>query len=114
MMQRPHLLALVAALAITAGCRKHPSVTVSNQSGSTVSNLVLSGNGFTLPLPPLAPGASTHVLVHPRSSSSVRLAFDSGRAFDSGNIGYLEPNPLYRVGIIVHSNGTVSFHDPAP
>ncbi len=113
-MHFPPRLLLALALAAAPGCRRGPVVFVSNQSGTSVSNLVLSGNGFSHTLPSLAHGASASFNIRPASASPIRLAFHSGRPFDSGSLGYLEDSSFYRVGLVIRSNGVVSLQDPAP
>jgi hypothetical protein len=95
------LLALPTALlclVIPAGCARQPQLTVVNQSSSPLTNLVVSGTGFSVRLETLAPGTQTHVGVSPSGDSGLRFEFDAnGKHFASAPDCYIENSPLYRV-----------------
>ena len=103
------LLALTATLVGNGvGCAKSPLVTVTNQSSVTISNVVVSGTGFSEALSSLAPGKSLDLYVKPKGETGLRLVFDAGeKHMDSGNQGYFEGNGAYRVKAVVSTNLTV-------
>jgi hypothetical protein len=71
----PALIALVLA----AGCARSTQCTVENRSSSTLTHIVLSGVGFTTPVPDLAPGASAAVSLRPRGEAgTINIAFEAG------------------------------------
>ena len=98
---------LLAALALT-GCSGSSVVMISNQSSMTVSNVVLSGSGFTNRFESIAPGAKQHFVVRPHGESGLRVAFDAaGRRVDSGEQSYFESDG-YRVSAVISTNLSVS------
>lgn len=112
---RPLRAAALAAaiLAVASGCRRGPVVVVTNQSGVTVSNVVVSGVGFTNAIAVLAPGERMALRVRPSGDTHVRATFDAGRSHDSGNLGYVENSGAYRVGLVIGTNGTARFEGEA-
>ena len=95
------------AVALT-GCSGSSVVTIANRSSVTISNVVLSGSGFTNRFESLAPGAEQHFTVRPRGESGLRVAFDAaGQKVDSGEQGYFEADS-YRVSAVVGTNLSVS------
>ena len=87
-MHIPRLIILAAALAL-GGCSRAPVVTpvvtltLTNPSTATVSNVVVSGPGFSERVGNIAPGAEHKLTVHPSRESGLRLEFDAdGRHID--------------------------------
>ena len=78
------LLALVSAAALFLGCSCSPRsvrLTVVNESAAALSNAVVSGAGFTMPVGTLAPGARREIPLK-SDSGGFRLEFDAdGRHF---------------------------------
>jgi hypothetical protein len=98
---------LLAAMLVITGCSHGTVVTLSNQSSATLSNVILSGTGFTNWIPSITPGAKERVHVHPSGASGLRVTFDvDGKKFDSGEKDYFESG--YRVSAIVHTNLSVT------
>lgn len=97
---------LAAAL---CGCHPEPRITVKNLSPHVLSNLVVSGAGFSERLSVLEPGAERRWSVRPRGDSGLQLRFDADRrTVDSGKQGYFEPASHYRVEAVVQPDLTVS------
>ena len=97
-------LILVAA----AGCSCLPSITVRNQSTLTLSNVVLSGSGFSERIGTIPAGQDHQLVVRPRGESGVRLVFDAGtQHVDSGPQGYFESGGGYRVAATISTNLSV-------
>lgn len=108
MKQLPSLLALGLATAV-CGCNPAPRITVQNDSPHTLSNLVVSGAGFSERLPTMDPGAQHRWTVTPGGESSLGLRFDAAqRTVDSGKQGYFEPKGRYRIEAVVHPDLNVS------
>ena len=94
------LLLLVAGS--LAGCHRATEVSVSNQSGVALEQVVLSGAGFERPLGTIAAGARVATLVHPRGESGLALSFRAGgRPVLLPPAGYVEGGGRYRVRMVV-------------
>ncbi len=92
-----------------SGCSKSPVVTIENQSSLTVSNVVVSGTGFTEKLDTIDPGKTRQIMVRPKGETGLRLSFDAGnKHVDSGSQDYFEGNGSYRVHAIIETNLTVN------
>lgn len=102
-------MVIVAALAAAAGCSKAPVVIIKNQSSLTLSNIVVTGAGFTNHIPSIRGGAEHRLTVQSTADSGIRLVFDAGgQHVDSGSQGYFEARGGYRVTAIVDTNLGVS------
>jgi hypothetical protein len=107
-LQMPRILILAPVLA-TAGCSRAPVVTITNHSSVTLSNVVVSGSGFSELIASVGAGAQRQLTVHPKSESWMRIAFDAGgQHVDSGEQGYFEAGGGYRVSATVGTNLSVS------
>ena len=101
-------LIIAATLALAAGCSRAPVITIKNQSALTLSNIVVSGSGFTNRIANIPAGAEHRLTVHPTSESGIRLAFDAGtQHIDSGSQGYFEAGGGYRIIATVDTNLSV-------
>ena len=108
MKQHPSLIALGLATALCS-CSPAPRITVKNDSPHTLSNLVISGTGFSERLPILEPGTQHQWTVTPSSESSLGLRFDAAqRTVDSGKQGYFEPKGRYRIEAVIYPDLNVS------
>lgn len=106
--QLPSLITLGLATALCS-CSPAPRITVKNDSPHTLSNLVVSGTGFSERLPILEPGTQHQWTVTPSSESSLGLRFDAAqRTVDSGKQGYFEPKGRYRIEAVVRPELNVS------
>ncbi|MFM7100941.1 MAG: hypothetical protein ACKO3N_07195 [Verrucomicrobiota bacterium] len=104
------IIAVVAAAA--AGCSRSPVIIVRNQSGLTLSNVVVAGSGFSEQVGILAPGDEHRMRVRPQADSGVRLTFEAGtQRGDSGPQGYLEARGGYRLTATIGTNLGVSVTD---
>ena len=102
------LQAALLCLAALTGCARQPQLTVVNQSSMPLTNLVVSGSGFSLRLDTLAPGAQTRVAVSPSGDSGLRFEFDAGgKHHSSAPDCYFENSPLYRVTATIGPDFTV-------
>jgi hypothetical protein len=107
---KPTLTLLTALLCFAAltGCGRQPQLTVVNQSSVPVTNLVVSGSGFSVHLGTLAPGAQARLGVSPSGESSLRFEFDAGgKHYSAAPDCYFENSPLYRVTATVGPDFTV-------
>lgn len=90
------------------GCSRHPQVTVHNNSGVTITNVVISGQGFSENLRDIVPGGSERAAVSPMADSGLRLGFDAnGTRHNPPEDGYFEASPHYRVTATVAADLSV-------
>lgn len=102
------ILTVLLCLAAFTGCARQPQLTVINQSSTPLTNLVVSGAGFSVNFGTLAPGEQTRVGVSPLGESSLRLKFDAGgRRYSVAPNCYFENSPLYRVTATIGPDFTV-------
>jgi hypothetical protein len=102
-------LLTIAALVLAAGCSQAPVITIKNQSPLTISNIVLSGSGFTNHIAAIPAGSEHRLTVRPTGDSGIRLVFDAGtQHIDSGSQGYFEARGGYRITATVGTNLSVS------
>lgn len=100
---------IFAAVLVLGGCSA--SVTLTNQSGVTVSNVVVSGSGFEERVQSIPPLSSRKLSVVPSGESALRVVFEAdGQKFDSGDQGYFEGG--YRIVATIATNRTVSLTYP--
>lgn len=100
---------IAVVTAVVAGCSRSPFIIVRNQSGQTLSNVVVAGSGFSEKVGILAPGGEHRLRVRPQGETGVRLTFETGsQRVDSGSQGYFEPGGGYRVTATVATNLSVS------
>lgn len=110
-MQSYRILILLALVFVLAGCSRETGLTVTNHSSGVITNIIVSGSGFSERINRLAAGAEYRLAVHPRSESGARVIFDAGgRHIDIGEQGYFEASGSYRVAVIIEPdlNVTVS------
>lgn len=102
------MFAAVLCLAALTGCARQPQLTVVNQSSTTLTDLVVSGSGFSTRLGALAPGEQRRLGVSPSGESSLRFEFDaSGKHHSVAPDCYFENSPLYRVTATIGPDFTV-------
>ena len=79
-----------------------PRIILRNLSQNSLTNVVVSGAGFSRHLAQLEPSQRMEWHAEPSGESSISLRFDSaGRTIDSGKQGYFEPRNHYRVDAVV-------------
>jgi hypothetical protein len=101
-------LVTIPCLAVLVGCTSHPQLTVRNQSASPLSNLVVSGAGFSRNLGALAPGEQKRTRVNPSGESGLQVDFDAGGKHVSAKPDcYFENSPHYRVTATVAADFSV-------
>lgn len=81
----------MAAVAVLASCSRRPvNISISNQSGTTLSNLSVNSDHYAQPIGSLAPGTSTN-LVYPQSDSRGWLYFEAeGKKVESRGSNYTD------------------------
>ena len=109
---RVSILIIVATLLAAVGCSRAPVITIKNQSSLTLSNVVVSGSGFSERIGSIPAGEEHRLRVRPSGDSGVRLVFDAGKQHvDSGAQGYFEAGGGYRITATVETNLSVSISE---
>lgn len=102
------LILPVLLAAATISCSRHPQVTVVNESASPLLSVVVSGNGFSKALGPLAVGEKRTVEVIPTSETDLAFTFEAlGVPRAPLADGYFGPSGGYRVTARVRPDFTV-------
>lgn len=100
-------LSLLLVSGVSA-CSRHPEVMVRNHSGVTITDVVISGTGFSKKLGDIGPGHHATTAVSPAADSGLRVSFDAnGQGYSPPEDGYLEASPHYRVTVTVAPDFTV-------
>jgi hypothetical protein len=95
-------------LVLVTSCSRHPRVTVVNASADSLTNLVLSGSGFSESLASLAPGEQKTIEVRPSGDTGLSLSFDArGTTHATPADGYFEASGFYRVTATVQPDFSV-------
>ncbi len=95
-------------LIFATSCSRHPRVTVVNASADPLTDLVLSGSGFSEPLGSLAPGEKKTVEVRPSADTGLTVTFEAkGTTHAPPADGYFEASRLYRVTATVRPDFSV-------
>jgi hypothetical protein len=91
------------ALALSVvSCSRGPVVTIRNDSGGELQNVVISGSGFSENIGTLPPAATHSFSPRVRGESGIRVQFDAaGEHHDSGEQDYFEAGEPYRVSVTV-------------
>ena len=102
-------LIIAVTLVTLTSCSRGPVITVKNRSSLTISNVVVSGSGFSERIGSIAAGGEHRLSIRLRGESGVCLMFDAGtQHVDSGEQGYFEASGGYRVAATVETNLSVS------
>jgi hypothetical protein len=107
-MKTPAIISLFMGLTLLSGCDRAPQVTIVNQSSAELTNVVVSGTGFSEAIGPIPAGAERQISVRPQGESGLKLDFvANNRQFSSAPQGYFENNPSYKVTATVAPDFTV-------
>lgn len=106
---RVRILLILVELVLAAGCSRPPILlTVQNQSPLTLSNVVVSGSGFSERISSITSGEERRLSIRPQGKSTVRLAYDAGaQHFDSGPQSYFDSDEVHLVMAKVKMNLSV-------
>lgn len=100
-------LFVIASIALLlVGCTRNPSVYVTNQSPATLTNIIVSGPGFSLPFSQLASGAQQKIPLNLKPNT-IKFEFDAlGKHFSdvSTNINW---NGMKAIDLSVATNFSV-------
>ena len=81
---------LLGALFFASGCARSTQCTVENLSSVTLTHIVVTGAGFSAPVPDLAPGARAVVALHPAGEAGAL-----GIVFVAAGREYRHSEPVY-------------------
>jgi hypothetical protein len=99
---------LLLVMLLLAGCSRHASLTVVNETAVELTNVVASGSGFSVSLGTIPAGKEKRVPVIPKGESSVQLSFDAaGKHLTSAPDGYFESGGQYKVTATVSKDFSV-------
>jgi len=83
-----------------AGCSRPAVVTIANRSPVTITNVVVSGSGFSKRIERIPPDSELELSVRPQGKSGIRISFDaSGPHIAPREQGYFESG--YRVKVTI-------------
>ena len=84
-------------------------IKVKNNSGTDLTNLVISGNGFSNTIPKLKSNESTSIQVFPKGESSLTVQFlSNGKEFNLPQDTYFEGTGQYSVFVEIKDDLTVN------
>lgn len=75
------ILIVLAVVLAWPGCSRETGMSVANRSSGVITNIMVSGSGFSERIDSLAAGSERRLIVHPRGESGVRVAFDAGGGY---------------------------------
>ena len=98
---------LAAALTLLVGCRSGQPVKVTNRSSGALTEVVLTGNGFTEKVGTIPAGGAETVRIQPRGETGLRITFEAnGRRYGSGRDA-LEEDHLERAEITINADYSI-------
>jgi hypothetical protein len=98
---------------LSPGCSRGTQLIVINQSDVPLSDLQVSGSGFSEQVGTIAPHAQIKVFIHSRGESGLQVRFSAnGKLVSFGPEGYFEPG--YVVTAIVSPKLSVSVKSELP
>jgi hypothetical protein len=110
-------LAGLAALAAGAlsGCSEAPFITLTNRSTVELSDIVVSGAGFSQRIDRLAPGAHSDFTIHPDEQTGVRVTFlADGKRVERPESGYVRARGRYVVAVVIEPALTMTVTSVVP
>lgn len=103
------LIALVCLVLLMVLVLGAPVVTLKNDSGKELASIFLTGTGFSQPVPNLASGTTTSVVVHPSGDSGLKIQFlVDGVHQQNGDLAYIQDFGGYCVIIRIADEFVVS------
>jgi len=102
-------LQVVAIALLLSSCISGVPVNIDNQSASDLTNVVVSGKGFSESVGTIPPGGKAVVHVRPKGESGVKLAFEvNGQRYSALEEAYIENDSLYVVDVTVDADFSVA------
>ena len=96
-------------MSLLAGCNHPPVVTLTNRSGVALTNVVITGSGFSERIGEFPAGAERSFSPTVRGETGIQVTFDAaGQHYDSGEQGYFEAGGGYRVSVVIDAQMRVT------
>jgi hypothetical protein len=106
---KKNLLCCILAAMLTVACSHGAQLIVINQSNLPLTEVLVSGSGFSEPVGAIAPHAERRLLIRPRGESELQIRFNAnGKSVSFGPEGYFEGTGGYVVTATVSPELTVS------
>ena len=103
------LFITMVGAALMSGCMSGVPVSIENQSASDLTNVVVSGKGFSESVGTIRAGARETVHVRPKGESGIKVTFEAdGQRYHGIEDGYIENDDLYTVKITVDASFSVA------
>lgn len=111
---RWRLIALAAVVGLLQGCGSGDPVKVINNSPTELTNVVVSGSGFSQTFGTIPAGGAETMRVRARGESGLRIVFEAnGRSYSSGREA-MQDDHLERAEITVNGDYTVEIEFNPP
>jgi hypothetical protein len=108
-MKHSFTILLLSVVTLLASCTRGAKLSVVNDSSAELTNVLVSGTGFSEDVGSIQPRNLHTLYVKPTSESALKLEFDAnGKHFISEPQGYFEGSPSYKVDAIVAPDFTVT------
>lgn len=107
------LLIALAVMLVWAGCSRDTDLSVVNRSSCVITNVVVSGSGFSERIERIPAGSERKLTIRPRGESGASVSFDAdGQHVETKEQGYFEGGGDYRVLVTIEPDLriTVSSH----
>lgn len=99
---------LCAALLGMVGCSGKPEFGITNRSSHRLTNIVVSGAGFSESIGSLASGANANFTATPTNNSRLKVSFDADdKRIEAIQQGYVSQGS-FRITILINDDFTVS------
>jgi len=96
-------------MALLSGCISGIPVNIDNRSASPLTNVVVSGKGFSESVGSIAAGGKAQVRVRPRIATTVKVVFEvAGRRYSGTTAEDLENDNTYTVEAVVDPEFSIS------
>lgn len=110
---RAAFAALVVAALLLAGCVSGVPVAVSNKSTAQLEHVVVSGEGFSVKVGSVAPGATETVRIRPRGETSVKVTFQlGGQRYSAITEGTIANDDVNTVEAVVNEDLSITLTTP--
>ena len=108
------MLLIAILVALLSGCISGIPVTIDNRSAVQLTNVVVSGKGFSESVGSIAPGGKAQVRVRPRVQTAVKVAFEAAGRRYSGSTATddIENDNMYTVEAVVDPEFSISVSTP--
>jgi hypothetical protein len=101
-------LLVIAVAVLLSGCVSGVPVSIANQSSSDLTNVVVSGKGFSESVGTIRAGGSAIVRVRPKGESGVKVAFEvNGQRYFATDPDFIENDNVNTVEATVDADFSI-------